>query len=69
MDRLTGILFCVVLFGLLAAGCSPTDTGLAVGWDYQDLDGDHIRNGIDTDVDGDGVLNTHDVWPLNGNAW
>ena len=61
----------VICLALLAAvtGCSPTETGLSVGWDYQDMDGDGVRNGIDVDVDGDGVLNEHDVYPLNPYAY
>ena len=57
----------MIVIGIVGA-CGGT-TGLAVGWDYQDMDGDGIRNGIDADVDGDGVANQHDIYPLNPYYW
>jgi hypothetical protein len=67
MVRAYTILFCIAL-GVIITGCGGP-TGLSVGWDYQDLDGDHIQNGVDLDVDGDGVLNEHDLYPLNYYAY
>ena len=71
MSRLLFVLlFALWLTGLcgLFASCGATH-GMEVGWDWQDVDGDGIRNGIDIDVDGDGVINTQDVWPLNPALW
>lgn len=58
----------VFLLIMMLNSCGGT-TGLAIGWDYQDMDGDGIRNGIDADVDGDGVSNHNDLYPLNPYVW
>jgi hypothetical protein len=57
---LTGL---TIILMLTILGSCGGATGLAVGWDYQDMDGDGVRNGIDADIDGDGVPNYLDVWP------
>ena len=56
-------------FAIGLLGSCGGATGLAVGWDYQDMDGDGIRNGIDADIDGDGVPNHLDVWPHDWRYW
>jgi hypothetical protein len=59
------IVICIVLVGAIITGCSPTTHGLAIGWDFQDLDGDGIINRDDADLDGDGWLNHNDTHPQN----
>jgi hypothetical protein len=53
----------LITLGATALTSCGAATSLAVGWDYQDQDGDGIRNGIDADIDGDGYLNVDDPWP------
>jgi hypothetical protein len=63
------MLFAFLIFALLlATGC--TTSGLVdPHWGNQDMDHDGIINSEDFDVDGDGVQNDHDVYPLNPYAW
>ena len=34
-----------------------------------DLDGDGLGDNSDDDIDGDGVVNVDDVWPMDGIIW
>lgn len=54
---------CCLSACLILQSCFGGSTGFEVGWDYQDMDEDGVRNGLDADIDGDGYLNEHDTYP------
>lgn len=67
MYRVNYLVIALLLGGVLwlLASCGASSSWPGLGWDYQDMDGDGIRNGIDPDIDGDGWSNENDIYPLN----
>ena len=69
--RILMLLFVVVSLSITLSSCGfgASTEEFGTDWNYQDMDGDGERNGIDADIDGDTIPNYLDYYPYDGTRW